>query len=90
MTIHFFFDIVSSFNIMKALTLLVHAGLFWCFYNPQNSDMDFKGSLTCVCDLRYMRIHTGRCVWWGGGRRGRGEGGKPRLIVSHPMDYSRV
>ena len=80
---------------MKTLTLLVHAGLFWHFYNPQNSDMDFKGSLTCVCNLCYMRIHTGRCVWWGGGGGGGeegegGKGGKPRLIVSHPMDYSRV
>ena len=31
-----FFRIVSTFNIMKILTLLVHAGLFWCFYNSLN------------------------------------------------------
>ena len=31
-------SIVSSFNIMKTLTLLVHAGLFCCFHNPPNSD----------------------------------------------------
>ena len=26
----------------KTLTLLVHAGLFWCFHNPLNSDMGYR------------------------------------------------
>ena len=40
-----FFSIVSNFNILKAVTLLVHAGLFWCFHNPQNSDRIFQNVL---------------------------------------------
>ena len=31
-----FFRIVSTFNSMNIPTLLVHAGLFWCFYNSLN------------------------------------------------------
>ena len=31
----------------KTLKRLVHAGLFWCFHNPPNSDVDQK-SLTCI------------------------------------------
>ena len=27
---------------LKILTLLVHAGLFWCFHNPPDSDMDYR------------------------------------------------
>ena len=38
----FFFCIVSNFNMMKTLTLLVHAGLFCCFHSPPNSDMDYR------------------------------------------------
>ena len=34
--------LVSGFNIMKSLTLLVDAGLFGCFCNPSNSDMDYR------------------------------------------------
>ena len=36
-----FVGIVSSgFNILKIPTLLAHAGLFGCFHNPTNSDMN--------------------------------------------------
>ena len=38
----FLFCVVSNFNILKTLTHLVHAGLFWCFHNPSNSDMDHR------------------------------------------------
>ena len=38
----FFFRVVSSFNILKTLTLLVIAGLFWCFHNLTYSHMDYK------------------------------------------------
>ena len=38
----FFFLTVSSFVIMTTLTLLAHAGLFWCFHSPPNSDMDYR------------------------------------------------
>ena len=37
----FSFYIVSSFNFLTILTLSVHALLFWCFHNPQNSDVDY-------------------------------------------------
>ena len=33
--------LVSNFNIIKTLTLLMHAGLFGCFCNPSNSEMDY-------------------------------------------------
>ena len=36
------FCVVSNFNIMKTLTLLVLAGLFQCFHNPPNSDVDYR------------------------------------------------
>ena len=40
------------------LTLLVHAGLFWCFQNPPNSDMDYR-----ISNMRMwsfcMHIHPG-------------------------------
>ena len=32
---------MSIFNILNTLTLLMHAGLFWCLRTPSNSDMDF-------------------------------------------------
>ena len=38
----FFFRTVSNFNILKTLTLLVHAMFFWCFHNPPNSNMDYR------------------------------------------------
>ena len=31
----FFFRIMFNFTITKTLTLLVHAGLVWCFHNPK-------------------------------------------------------
>ena len=40
--VFFFFPIVSNFNILKTLTLLVSAGLFCCFPSPPDSDMDYK------------------------------------------------
>ena len=39
---HFFFCIVSNVSVLKTLTLLVHAGLFWCFHNPPNCDIDYR------------------------------------------------
>ena len=45
-------------NILKTLTLLVHAGLFWCVHNPPNSDMDYS-SLTCVGDLLHAYTPVG-------------------------------
>ena len=46
-------------NILKILTLLVHAGLFGCFhYNPPNSDMDY-GILSVALGLSCcMRTHV--------------------------------
>ena len=40
--LHLIFRTVSNFSIMKTLTLLVHAGLFWCFHNPPNSNLDYR------------------------------------------------
>ena len=37
-----FDSIVPNFNMVKTLTLLVHAGLVWCFHNPPNSDKDYR------------------------------------------------
>ena len=37
-TSFFIFRIASNCNIIKILTLLVHAGLLWRFHNPPNSD----------------------------------------------------
>ena len=47
-----FVGIVSSgFNTLKIPTLLVvHAGLFGCFHNPTNSDMNDM-SFKMLCDL---------------------------------------
>ena len=36
----FFFRIVLNFNILKVLTLLVHADIFGCFLSPPISDVD--------------------------------------------------
>ena len=33
--------VVSNINVIKTLALLVHAGIFWRFQNPKNSDMDY-------------------------------------------------
>ena len=52
------FCIVSNFNILKTVTLLVHAGLFWCFHSPPNSDMDYRIFNMCMWSF-CMRIHTG-------------------------------
>ena len=50
----FFFCIVLNLdNILKTLTLLfVRVGLFWCFCNPPNSDMDHR--------IFNVRIHAER------------------------------
>ena len=37
-----FLSLVSSLNMMKTRTLSVPAGLFCCFHNPPNSDMDYR------------------------------------------------
>ena len=34
--------IVSNFNTLKIPAFLVHAGLFWVFYNPLNNDVDSR------------------------------------------------
>ena len=47
----FFFRIVSNFNIMKILTLLVHTALGYVGIsadNPSNSDMDPYRLFTCI------------------------------------------
>ena len=58
-TVIVYFRIVSNFSSLKSMTLLVHAGLFWCFHrNPPNSDVDYR-----IFDVRMwsfcMRMHTG-------------------------------
>ena len=45
---------------MKIQTLLVHAGLFGCFRNLPNSDMDYRiFNVHIVCDLLYAYTHGG-------------------------------
>ena len=61
----FFF--LSSFawwpasTLWRLLTLLVHAGLFWCFLNPPNSDMDCRTFNVCMGSLlqTYVDTHVG-------------------------------
>ena len=48
----------NNFNILKTLTLLVHAGLFWCFHNPLNSDLDYRTFNMCTWSL-CMHVHAG-------------------------------
>ena len=50
----FFFLIMSSFKIMKTLTLLMHAGLFRCFPNPSNSDMDYVIKFIFIFNLLFF------------------------------------
>ena len=45
-------------NILKTSTLQVHAGLFGCFYNPLNSEMDCRIFSMCVVYL-HAYIHGG-------------------------------
>ena len=40
--VFFLFRLVSNFNTLKALILLVHAGLKSYFRNPLNADMDCR------------------------------------------------
>ena len=47
----FFFRIVSTFSIMKTLTFLVHAEVFYCFYSPSYSDMD-----NMIFNTEYVRM----------------------------------
>ena len=49
---------MSDFIIMKTLTLLVHAGLFGCFHNPPNSDMDYRILKVDMWSFFGMRTHT--------------------------------
>ena len=59
----FIFPIVSNFNMMKTLTLSVHAGLFWCFHSPPHSDVDYR-----IFNVRMwsccMRIHSVYSLIW--------------------------
>ena len=55
---HIFFSIASSINTWKALTYSVHAGLFECFHNPPNSDMDHRIFNVRMCSCS-MREHMG-------------------------------
>ena len=48
----------AHLNTLKILTFTVHAGLFKCFQNPGNSDMDYRIFNLCMCSF-CMRIHTG-------------------------------
>ena len=57
-SVFFFFCVVCNFNIMKTLTLLVQAGLCWCFHNPSNSDMDYRILNVCMWSL-HAYIHWG-------------------------------
>ena len=51
---------VSNFNIMKTVTLLVHAaGLFWCFHHPPNSDMDYRIFNVCISIFLHGCTHEG-------------------------------
>ena len=42
--------------IRRTLTVLVHAGLFRCFLNPPNMDMDYRVCMSSFC--MYIYIHT--------------------------------
>ena len=47
----------KTFFFWKLMTLLVRTGVFWCFHNPPNSDMDyriFNMQMWSFC----LRIHT--------------------------------
>ena len=50
--------VVSNINVIKTLTLLVHAGIFWRFHNPKNSDMDYMIFILSMWSF-YMHRHTG-------------------------------
>ena len=39
---------VFGFNPLKTPTLLVQAGLFWCFHNPPKSDADYRIFTKCM------------------------------------------
>ena len=60
----FCFRIVSSFNILKTLTPLVNAGLFGCFHNPSNTDMNYRTFNMRMCSF-CMRIYTRRTSVYG-------------------------
>ena len=49
---------MSSFNIIKTVTLLVHAGLFWCFHNSSISYMDYN-FFNVRMGTFFYRIHGG-------------------------------
>ena len=55
----FFICTVSNFNIMKTLTPLMHAGLFWCFHNPPNSDRDYRIFNVSKCSFLHAYAHMG-------------------------------
>ena len=49
---------VSNFNIMKTLTSLVFAGLFWFFHDPLNCDMDHRIFNMHVIPFNMCYIHS--------------------------------
>ena len=59
----FFFSTVAKFNILNIRTLVVHAGLLWCFPNPPNSDMYRRIFNVCMSSF-CMRIHTRGLGLW--------------------------
>ena len=82
----FFFRIVPNcFTMMKTLTLLVrHAGLFWCFDNSLNSDIDCRVFNVpvwsfCMCIHAGIRLQRDGCR-----RRGRPGGTNHDPLPSPP------
>ena len=68
----FFLRIVSNFNSLGTLVLLMPAGLFWCLHNRTLTWTAL--SLSCVCDLFsqgddgapvYCTLNTGEFVLYG-------------------------
>ena len=55
----FFFCIVSSFSIMKTITPLVHAGLFWCFHNTSGLVSSEGLSVCCLKLMFTLKRSTG-------------------------------
>ena len=57
-----FFHIYSvQLQHFETLTLLVHAGLFWCFHNPLNFDMNYRIFNVCMWSF-CMRVSP-VCMW---------------------------
>ena len=50
---------VPNFNMMKTVTLLVHAGLFSRFHNPPNSDIDYRIFNMHMWSFLHVYTHAG-------------------------------